>query len=135
MNSNNYLFYFSTYAIGTLLLNIGYKKFTVRKKNIRIRHKLDNFKNPLLLPYYNNISKFALIDYNYYTYTIPNTYFNKIVNPYKLYNKMDCFKEYNIKYYGFYIPIIGLYPRIIEVNIPNHVYNINSFLVNKQVLS
>lgn len=135
MNSNNYLFYFSTYAIGTLLLNIGYKKFTVREKNIRIRHKLDNFKNPLLLPYYNNISKFALIDYNYYTYTIPNTYFNKIINPYQLYNKINYFKEYNIKYYGFYIPIIGLYPRIIEVNIPNHVYNINSFLVNKQVLS
>jgi hypothetical protein len=135
MNSSNNstLFTVSTYILSGILINIGYKKLTVREKNIRIRTKIDNFKNINAIPLYNNISKFAIIDYSYDTYTIPITYFNKFINPYKTWNQMKQYNEYNIKYYGFNVPFLGLLPRIIEVKEYNHTTN-NSNLLNYKPL-
>jgi hypothetical protein len=108
-----YLSNFGLMFIGGYLTNIAYKTLTKGETTISIHSKINNFNT---IYSFGNISKYALYDKNKNLFTIPYYYINKPVYPAKLWSELICGNTYNITYYGFNIPKLGIYPRIIKIN-------------------
>ncbi len=108
-----YLSNFGLMFIGGYLTNIAYKTLTKGETTISIHSKINNFNT---IYSFGNISKYALYDKNKNLFTIPYYYINKPVYPEKLWSELICGNTYNITYYGFNIPKLGIYPRIIKIN-------------------
>lgn len=127
--------------IGGYLSNIAYKTLTKRETTISIHSKINNFNSIFYsIGKINKISKYALYDKNKNLFTFPYYYLNKPIYPDKLWNELISGNTYNITYYGFNIPKLGIYPRIIKINNYeikyydiNHKYIDNTLFISNYV--
>lgn len=92
-----------------LIVNYIYFKSTYFNKKILIRKKyVTNINNTN----YYNIQDVDKIVYNYVLYNIWTLYvFEK-----QKWDKINENEEYNVEGYGFYIPLLNITPKIVNIN-------------------
>jgi hypothetical protein len=94
-----------TITIGGTLGHCAYAIGTAETKFIKIKHKYTFDRN--------GFTEFMIIDDNGNHYNVNNSVWYWKWNSIEDWHKMETSKEITIKYYGWRVPLLGLFPNII----------------------
>ena len=88
-----------------LSLHCSYTLFTSRNKIIKVDKKYKFVRN--------GFTEFMIIDENGQHYNVNNSFWYLKWNSYEDWHKIETNKKCKIKYYGWRVPLFGMFPNII----------------------
>jgi hypothetical protein len=97
-----------TIMIGGILGHGAYTLGTTSTKIIRVKHKYQFDRNGL--------TEFMIIDDNGKHYNVNNSFWYWKWDSIEDWHKLETSKEINIKYYGWRVPLFGIFPNIVFIN-------------------